>query len=147
MSLTSDPSLNVEIIVLDSWPFVESILRKVRVPRLDALFEQAAKSERILLMSEMNLGEVFYLVAKHKGDIPRAEAALRIIHRLPIQFVPVEDGTVLRAARLKAQYQLSYADCFCALLAIEYDASILTGDPDFQKLASDGVLKVDWVGR
>jgi predicted nucleic acid-binding protein len=147
MSLTSVPSLNVDVTILDSWPFVENILRKVRVHRLDELLERASKSEMLLLMSEMNLGEVFYLVAKHKGDTELAESVLATILRLPIQIVPVATGMVLRAARLKAERQLSYADCFGALLAIDNHAPMLKGDPDFLKLEADGLIRVDWVGR
>jgi predicted nucleic acid-binding protein len=147
MSLTSVPSLNVEVTILDSWPFVENILRKVTVYRLDELLERAAKSDTLLLMSEMNLGEVYYLVAKHKGDIAHAETVLENILHLPIQIIPVAPGMVLRAARLKAERQISYADCFGALLAIDYQAPILTGDSDFRKLEADGLIRVDWVGR
>ncbi len=147
MSLISVLSPRVEVVVLDSWPFVERIVRNAQIPRLDELLEQAARSEIVLLMSEMNLGEVFYLVSKHKGNTSQAESTLELILRLPIKVVPVVTGMVLRAARLKAVHQLSYADCFGALLAIEHNAPILTGDPDFQKLATEGLLRVDWVGR
>jgi predicted nucleic acid-binding protein len=98
-------------------------------------------------MSEMNLGEVFYLVSKRTGDTAQAESVLQAILRLPIQIVPVAAGMALRAARLKAEHQLSYADCFTALLAIEHKAPILTGDLDFQELAAAGLVSVDWVGR
>lgn len=145
MSLTSVPSPIGEVFVLDSWVFLERALKGVRVQRLDALIEMAAASQVTLLLSEMNLGEIFYLVSKQKGEAT-AEAVLQTILQLPIAVVPVLSGDVMNAARLKAGTTLSYADCFCAVLALRFGASIVTGDPDFLKLQPSGLLRVDWVG-
>lgn len=75
MSLTSVPSPIGEVFVLDSWVFLERALKGARVQRLDALIENAAASQVTLLLSEMNLGEIFYLVSKQKGEAA-AEAVL-----------------------------------------------------------------------
>ena len=145
MSLTSAPSESVETYVLDSWPFLEKMLRSIPVPRLDFLIESAERAEIVLLLSEMNVGEIFYLLAK-QTDETHAEAAVFEITRLPVRIVPVSSGDVLRAARLKARYPLSYADCFCAGLTIAHGAAVVTGDPDFLQLQRDGLLRVHWVG-
>jgi ribonuclease VapC len=34
----------------------------------------------------------------------------------------------------KAEYTISFADCFAAATALKYHATILTGDPEFRKL-------------
>ena len=96
-------------------------------------------------MSEMNLGEIFYLVARNKG-YSVAEGTLLAIEEMLIEIVPVAHGDVLRAARLKARHPISYADCFCANLAIDHQAPILTGDPDFLRLQTAGLLAVHWLG-
>ncbi len=144
--LTSVPFRSADIFVLDSWPFVERLLRSASLPRMDELIEQAAKAKATLLLSEMNLGEIFYLVAKHSGEM-EAESVLRTMQRLPISIVSISAGEVLRAARLKARSTLSYADCFCAALAIEHKAVVLTGDPDFLPLERAGLLRMEWIGR
>ncbi len=112
---------------------------------MDFLIERAAKSEVRLFLSEMNLGEIFYLVAKIRSEL-EAENIIRTIEQLPIDIVGVASGDVLSAARLKASTTVSYADCFCALLAIRHGAKVVTGDPDFLDLQQIGLLKVDWVG-
>jgi hypothetical protein len=61
--------------------------------------------------------------------------------------ISVDDGFVDGAADLKTLYPISYADCFAAVLARTYQASAITGDPDFLKLQSAGVLSVDWLGK
>jgi predicted nucleic acid-binding protein len=43
------------------------------------------------------------------------------------------DRTV-QASILKYRYKLGYADSFAAALAIEYDATVVSADPSFEKL-------------
>jgi predicted nucleic acid-binding protein len=145
MSLTSVPSHRSDIFILDSWPFLERVLKGASIPRMDILIEMAARSEVRLLLSEMNLGEIFYLVAKQRSE-SEAESVMRMMTQLPIDIVGVASGDVLSAARLKALTTVSYADCFCAILAIRHGASVVTGDPDFLDLHKEGLLQVEWVG-
>jgi ribonuclease VapC len=65
---------------------------------------------------------------------------------LPWQVVSVDDVLVDEAARLKSSYPISFADCFAAALAQRYNAPVITGDPDFKKLAERGVVRVEWIG-
>jgi len=50
----------------------------------------------------------------------------------------------MEAARLKATYPLSFADCFAAATAIRERAALVTGDPEFKKLGK--AVTIDWVG-
>ncbi len=50
---------------------------------------------------------------------------------------------VIDAAKIKAEYPLSFADCFVAALARKKDAVILTGDPEFKKL--EHVVTIEWL--
>ena len=145
---TSDPlqsSLARPILVIDSWPLVATVLRGGNADSLTNVVKAASQDEVRLLMSEMNLGEIFYLVAKKKG-YPAAEDTLLAIEDMLIEIVPVAHGDVLRAAHLKARHPISYADCFCANPAIDHQAPILTGDPDFLHLQIAGLLTVSWLG-
>lgn len=96
-------------------------------------------------MSEVNVGEFFYLAAKAFG-VAAAEIALQRVHELPIEIVPVKSGDAMLAARLKARFPISYAHCFCANLAIVRNAPVITGDPDFLRLQQGGLLTVEWLG-
>ncbi len=145
MSSTLGPFHAPESYVLDSWPFLELMVRAVPILRLSELFMRAAKVEVVLAMSEMNLGEIFYRLSREKGEAEAQETIERIAS-LPMTIVPISSGDVLRAARIKARTTISYADCFCAGLAIERDAAVVTGDHDFLELEHAGLLRVDWVG-
>lgn len=49
----------------------------------------------------------------------------------------------LAAARLKAIFPLAYADTFAAALAQRGGVPVVTGDPEFKRLA--GVVSVIWL--
>lgn len=50
---------------------------------------------------------------------------------------------IWKASGIKAEYSISYADCFAAATALKYDATILTGDPEFKKIGS--LVQVEWL--
>lgn len=107
---------------------------------------QRAYARRVrLLLHCINLGEVFYLTAKLK-DIETADLVLRRLQGMPVEVVSVSDYDVLAAARLKSQFPISYADAFAALTSIQSKAPLVTGDPEFRKLARKGILNLEWVG-
>jgi ribonuclease VapC len=108
-----------------------------------SVLDQAARGERRLIMSIVNLGEVFYTIAK-LADVPTAERVVETLGRLRIETVSINDELVWQAARLKAGYPLAYADAFAAALAIRESAPILTGDPEFHQIETARLIRVEW---
>jgi uncharacterized protein len=45
---------------------------------------------------------------------------------------------------IKGQYALSSADCFAVATAIKEKATMVTGEPEFRKVA--GLVGIDWLG-
>jgi ribonuclease VapC len=50
---------------------------------------------------------------------------------------------IFQAAEYKAQYSISYADCFVLASALEHKAAIVTGDPEFKKVGH--LVEIIWV--
>jgi ribonuclease VapC len=48
----------------------------------------------------------------------------------------------LLAARVKASYSISFTNAFVVTSALEEQAVILTGDPEFKQL--EGLVEVEW---
>jgi ribonuclease VapC len=95
-------------------------------------------------LSVINLGEVYYRVGKVQGE-EAAQSALQDLLRLSWAIVPATDDRVFAAATLKMRYPISYADAFAAASAAEYDAALLTGDPELEQLG--GSLKIERLRR
>jgi predicted nucleic acid-binding protein len=129
--------------ILDAWALVAWLEEENGHRRVDDLFNKAQRQEVKLAISIVNFGEVFYRTAKQYGieEAIRTEKRLRA---LPINIIaPVEEKLVMRAAYLKAQYPISYADAFAAALTEQEKAILLTGDADFKRV--EKIIKVEWL--
>jgi len=100
--------------------------------KVRALFEQAERGKARLTMSVINLGEVFYILLKRVGE-PRA---LRYVQALrhAVTMIDAEVDRTIRAAALKHEFNLGYADGFAAALAIDSRATLVSADPAFEKI-------------
>jgi len=133
-------------LVLDAWPIMEWFRgREPAASAFSSLLTDAARGRISLCMSRMNLGEIYYMTAKAFGHAT-ASALVQQLTVIFIEVVSVTDADVDAAARLKARYALSYADAFAAVLSMNRDAALVTGDSDFQKLLPTESLRIHWLG-
>jgi len=133
--------------VLDSWPVMEWLKeRQPIVDQFELWIEAARRGDTHLVLSTISLGEIYYN-AWNEWSETRAEVALASLRALPILIVHPTEEDALSAARIKGRYKISYADAFAAVLSLEFDAPIVTGDKDFLRLQRDGLLAVEWVGK
>ncbi len=86
-----------------------------------------------MLLSIVNLGEVYYRVGK-RSDRTTALDTLKDIRRLSLTIVSAPDDMVLAAADFKMEYAISYADAFAAALVDRTGATLVSGDPEFDQL-------------
>ncbi len=93
-------------------------------------------------MNDINIGEVYYSRARSKS-IGWAETFLETLPTLPIHSVSNTYEHVLAAARLKAQYPISYADAFAVTTAQRERATLVTGDPEFR--AVEHLVPILWI--
>lgn len=117
--------------VLDSWALLCYLEKERGFEKLIDLFEKATESSKPLLMSIINWGEVYYIVARRLGDA-KAQEIEQLIQSLPITLVDADKYLTREAARLKATKRMAYADCFAAALAQHKKAELYTGDPEFR---------------
>ncbi len=130
--------------VLDSWPILEWI--KEKQPATDIVENLLAGAESgaaRLLMSAINVGEVYYYVRKYHSQ-PLAESWRASSSTLPVTIEVPRLDEIWDAALLKGQYPIAYADGFAAALAQKYRCPLVTGDPDFRSVPD---LELDWIGR
>ncbi|MBI5026174.1 MAG: type II toxin-antitoxin system VapC family toxin [Nitrospirae bacterium] len=90
----------------------------------------------------INLGEIIYITKREFGDLKKIEVIAHI-ERLNFTILDVPNSLIFQAAEYKAEYSISYADCFVIASAIEHKATIVTGDPEFKKV--EHLVKIRWV--
>jgi hypothetical protein len=83
------------------------------------------------------------------SDADEAESLWRMALRgtLPISVKDATRGRVRRAAELKSKHAIAYADTFAVAMALECNATLLTGDPEIEPLEGEQNLKVEWLPR
>ena len=93
-------------------------------------------------MSEINLGEVYYMSIRRLG-LTAARDHIEQFSELPIRIIPPLSDIIWSASEIKAEYPISYADCFAVATALKFAASIITGDPEFKKVES--LVEIVWI--
>ena len=68
-----------------------------------------------------------------------------VLAGLPIVSVPNNFEHVIEAARIKAEYPLSFSDCFAVATARRENAIVFTGDPEFKKV--EHLVKIEWLNK
>jgi len=122
--------------VLDSFAVLAYLGNEEGADKVEELIDKAERGEVKQFMNYVNLGEVYYIVAREFGTA-KANEAIAIVKRLPIQFVEVNESLALTAGRIKAMHSLSYADAFVVATAIDKKAVIVTGDKEFEGVYPD----------
>lgn len=113
--------------VLDAWALIAYLQDEPAAARV----ERAIRA-RDAVVSDVNLGEVLYKVARRDGDATAHDVVrgLRSVVR-----AEEPDWALTRSAALvKAHHRLSYADAFAVATALRHDAPLYTGDPEIVAL-------------
>jgi len=128
--------------VLDSYAVLALLNDEAGAAEVAELLTAAREGGRPLYINEINVGEVYHIVARHRSG-KDAERVLDHLRALPMEWVPNAWPDVLEAARIKAAQPVSYADAFAAATARRLDAVLVTGDPEFRALA--GSVRIHWL--
>ena len=92
-----------------------------------------------LLMSVVNAGEVWYIIARRTSEAD-ADRTIRELKQLGIEWVDADWEIAHEAGRLKAKHQMSFADCFAAALAKQRKAHLVTGDQEFKQVEREVII-------
>ncbi len=106
------------------------------------ILQKALKQQLDLLICVINLGEIIYITKRRFGDKKKLEILSRV-HQLGFKVLPAPEILVFKAAELKAEYPISYAYCFTLACALEHSAILVTGDPEFKKVAH--LVSIHWI--
>ena len=129
-------------IVLDSWAIMAYLEDEPAAEQVGETIADAHDENIPLFMSVVNVGEVWYIIARETSPAD-AENSLARLRELGIGFVEANWSLTHEAARYKSKHRMAYADCFAAALTKQKDALLLTGDPEFKQLERE--INVHWL--
>ncbi len=128
--------------VLDSFALLAYLQDEPAAEHIEQLLEATSREKCRVFLSTINLGELLYIIER-RGGVAKSQDALALIRQLPIELIPANEQLIFAAAHIKANHPISYADAFVVAVAMQEDAAILTGDPEFHSIET--VVKVEWL--
>lgn len=128
--------------ILDASALFRFLSQGEGAPLVAEVFKQAVAEGTSVLMSAVNWGEVYYGLVKRIGT-GRTEAALaETLDKAPLDLIAVAPDDAIRAARLKAQYNLPYADAFAAALTGNQNVLVTADVEHFSRVPKLRLLKL-----
>ncbi len=128
--------------VFDSHALLKFFQKEKGYEKVLHLLEDIKRTGAIKYISAINLGEIIYTTKREFGDLKKLEV-LAHMERLNFKILPIPNQLIFQAAEYKAQFSISYADCFALASAVEHKAAIVTGDPDFKKV--EHMAEILWI--
>ena len=128
--------------IFDSYALLKLFQKEKGHEKVGQILEETKKSGATKYLNAINLGEIIYATKREFGDQKKLEV-LANIERLNFTILPIPNSLIFQAAEHKAQYNISYADCFALASAIEHKAILVTGDPEFKKV--EHLVEIMWV--
>jgi predicted nucleic acid-binding protein len=122
------------VIIFDSWALLAFFQNEPEGIQVEEIIRNEVSTSSEMYISVINLGEIWYSVAKKFND-KKADEVIDYIETLGIKVVPIEWPLTQIASKFKKRGGLSYADCFAAALTFEKKGTLLTGDFEFEKLS------------
>ncbi|MFA4647025.1 type II toxin-antitoxin system VapC family toxin [Pyrococcus kukulkanii] len=132
----------MERVVLDSYAILTYLLNEKDAKRVEELLNKARNGEVKVYMNIVNLGEIYYIIARRK-DVDVADFIIANLLKSPILFTPADEHLSPIAGRIKAFHKLSHANAFTTATAIDLDATLLTGDEEFKNIKDK--VKIEWL--
>jgi predicted nucleic acid-binding protein len=125
-----------------SWAIMSYLQGEPSAEKVADIIADAHEDNVPLLMSVVNAGEVWYIIARRtsKADVDRS---VRELKQLGIKLVDADWDIAHDAGRFKAKHKMSFADCFAAALAKQRKAHLVTGDREFKQVEAE--VTINWL--
>jgi uncharacterized protein len=131
---------------LDAFAWLAWLQDEPGAATVQRCLDDAERGHADCVTSIINLGEAFYrLVRVDRREQAESLWRMALRRRLPVSVKEATQRRVRRAADLKSKHAIAYADAFAVATALEFQATLLTGDPEIKPLVGRYELKVEWL--
>ena len=131
--------------LLDSFAMLVYLNKEKDFEKVRDILADAHKNCNFVLMNEINIGETYYILFRKRGKEKADYFLNTVLTGLPILTVSNTFESVIDAAKIKAEYPLSFADCFAAATARKENAVLMTGDPEFKNV--EHLVSIEWLDK
>ena len=128
-------------VVLDAWAVMAYLEDEPAGEKVADIIADAHENNTALLMTVINLGEVWYIIARETSE-PEADRCEKELRQLGIEVIDADWDLTKQAARFKSKHKMSFADCFAAALAKQNRAHLVTGDQEFKQVERE--ISIVW---
>lgn len=128
--------------VLDSFAILALLQKEEGHDQVLEILKKTKAGTVQAMMTWINLGEVAYIVQR-RWDKSEVHQILANLESSNVEFVDAGQDLALKAAELKAEYPIAYADTYAAALAMLRESVLVTGDPEFKKLEER--ISIEWL--
>jgi ribonuclease VapC len=128
--------------MLDSWAVLAYLEDEDAAAKVADLIADAHDEQIPLLMTVVNAGEVWYIVARQTSAAD-ADGSIKQLRDLGIEFVDADWGLAKDAGYFKSKNKMSFADAFAAALAKQRKAHLATGDQEFKQIENE--VTINWL--
>ncbi len=132
----------MERYVLDSYAILCYLKHETNSLKVKRILQNADKNRNVIYLNWINLGEIYYIIAKSISK-KKAIESINLIKHLPIQLIECTAELILNAAEIKSNYPMSYADSFVVATAKNFGAKAVTGDKEFKSV--EKIISVLWI--
>lgn len=132
--------------VLDSYALVAFFMAEKGADETEKLLIDALNGRHQLYLCSYNAGEIYFSIWRKDGKAT-ADACRTKLLQLQITIVEADLQLSIEAAAIKATHQLSYADAHSAALALHLNATVVTGDKEFENLKDIKGFKVKYLAK
>lgn len=131
---------------LDAFAWLAWVQDEPGAAAVQHCLDQAERGHAECVTSIINLGEAYYrLVRVERREVAESLWRMALRRTLPVAVKEATRRRVRRAAELTAAHAIAYADAFAVATALEFRATLLTGDPEIKPLEGEQHLEVQWL--
>lgn len=130
--------------VLDTYAVLTYLKEEPGWRQVKDLLWDAFQKKCNVYMSQVNIGELYYILYRECGA-GSSDRVIAVIRHWPVKFMDVKADTAIVAGRIKAENRLSYADAYVVATALAKKAAILTGDREFKSV--EDIAAINWLPK
>jgi predicted nucleic acid-binding protein len=131
---------------LDAFAWLAWLQDEPGAAAVQKCLDEAERGRAECVTSIINLGEAYYrLIRVQRRDAAESLWRMALRRTFPVSVKDATRQRVRRAAELKAGHAIAYADAFAVATALEFHATLLTGDPEIKPLEGEEDLQVRWL--